>query len=82
MAGVTAYAETPTAIQHDISAGSVVINDCGAECPGHVIFGEVSDFTGHNIKILSGSHKVTLRDLYVLNAYPRNITKRLFPTIR
>ena len=79
MAGVTAYAETPTAIQHDIAAGSVVINDCGAECPGHVIFGEVSDFTGHNIKILSGSHKVTLRDLYVLNSYPSEYNETTIP---
>lgn len=78
MAGVTAYAETPTAIQHDISAGSVVINDCGAECPGHIIFGETIS-SNHNIKILSGSHKVTLRDAYVHNSYPANYNESVIP---
>ena len=54
--------------EHDISKDNVVLNNsCGDNCPGHIITG---DNNGYNIQILSGNHKVTLKDLNVHCSYP------------
>ena len=55
--------------EHDIATDNVILTDsCGESCPGHVITG-ASHFA-NNIQILSGEHKVTLKDLDVLCSYP------------
>ncbi len=63
--------------EHDISKDNVILNDsCGDNCPGHVITG---DNNGHNIRILSGDHKVTLKDLNVHCIYPSAMTDERIP---
>lgn len=60
-------------VTHDISKGDVIIPSCGDNCPGHVITGDtrdIKDNSSYNIRILSGDHKITLKDLYVHCSYP------------
>ena len=54
-------------VTHDISAGDVIIFGCDENCSGHVITG---DGGGNKIRILSGDHKITLKDLNVHCSYP------------
>ena len=51
----------------DISEGDVIIPSCVDKCPGHVITGNSGV---NNIRIYSGDHKITLKDLNVHCSYP------------
>ncbi len=63
--------------EHDISTGDVILTDtCGADCPGHVITGNSG---GNNLRILSGDHKVTLKDLNVHCSYPAGMNESRIP---
>jgi len=63
--------------EHDISKDDVILNDsCGDNCSGHVITG---DNNGNNIQILSGDHKVTLKDMTVHCSYPANMKDERIP---
>lgn len=69
MLALCSLGASAASIEHDVSEDNVILTDtCGDSCPGHLITG-ISHFA-NNIQILSGEHKVTLKDLDVLCAYP------------
>ncbi len=71
------FGVSAAAIEHDISQAGVILTDsCGADCPGHTITGNSND---NNIRILSGDHKVTLKDLMVHCFYPNPMTDARIP---
>ena len=65
-------------IQHDVSQGDVVIESCGANCPGHVITGTTSSNT---IVVKEGTHRITFDKVNVEIKNPKSPEKTVPFTI-